>query len=82
MEPAFWAEWYRDEDGFTTEVPQTLVGLTLTLGCKIRLDNLANILIRPEYRVEISNKDFFTRGADFRATKTQHTLGVGAVFYF
>ena len=82
VEPAFRAEWYRDEDGFTTGVPQTLVGLTLTLGYKIGLGNLANILIRPEYRVDISNKDFFTRGADFRATKTQHTLGVGAVFYF
>jgi hypothetical protein len=82
MEPAFRAEWYRDEDGFTTGVPQTLVGLTLTLGYKIGLGNLANILLRPEYRVDISNKDFFTRGADFRATKTQHTLGVGAVFYF
>ena len=82
LEPAFRAEWYRDEDGFTTGVPQTLVGLTLTLGYKIGLGNLANILLRPEYRFDISNKDFFTRGADFRATKTQHTLGVGAVFYF
>jgi Putative beta-barrel porin-2, OmpL-like. bbp2 len=82
LEPAFRAEWYRDEDGFTTGVPQTLAGLTLTLGYKIGLGNLANILIRPEYRVDISSKDFFTRGADFRATKSQHTLGVGAVFYF
>jgi len=82
LEPAFRAEWYRDEDGFTTGVPQTLVGLTLTLGYKIGLGNLANILLRPEYRVDISNKDFFTRGAEFRTTKTQHTLGIGAVFYF
>ena len=82
LEPALRAEWYKDTNGFTTGVPQTLVGLTLTLGYKIGVGNLANILLRPEYRVDISDKAFFTRGADFRATKTQHTLGVGGVFYF
>ncbi len=82
FEPSFRAEWYRDESGFTTGVPQTLVGLTLTLGYKIGVGTMANILLRPEYRFDISNKGFFTRGADFQAAKTQHTLGIGAVFYF
>ena len=82
FEPSFRAEWYRDEDGFTTGVPQTLVGLTLTMGYKIGLWNLAHILLRPEYRFDISNKDFFTKGAGFRSSRTQQTLGLGAVFYF
>ena len=82
LEPSFRAEWYRDEDGFTTGVAQTLVGLTLSLNWKIGLGKLANILLRPEYRVDISNKDFFTRGNDFRSEKIQHTLGIGAVLYF
>lgn len=82
FEPTFRAEWYRDDDGFTTGVAQTLVGLTLTLNYKIGAGKYVNILLRPEYRFDISNKDFFTKGEDFRSRKTQHTLGIGAVFYF
>lgn len=82
FEPSFRAEWYRDDDGFTTGVAQSLVGLTLTLGYKIGVGNLANILLRPEYRFDVSNKAFFTKGAEFRSSKSQHTLGIGAVFYF
>ncbi len=82
FEPSFRAEWYRDGDGFTTGVAQDLVGLTLTLGYKIPAGQYANILVRPEYRFDISDKDFFTKGGDFRSSRTQHTLGVGVVFYF
>src|SRR6266478_5300586 len=82
LEPSFRVEWYRDEDGFTTGVAQTLVGITATLNYKIGLGKLANILLRPEYRVDFSNKNFFTRGSDFRSEKVQHTLGIGAVLYF
>ncbi len=82
FEPVFRAEWYRDADGFTTGVDQDLVGLTLTLNFKLGLGKLANILIRPEYRFDISDENFFTEGDRFRSTKTQHTLGLGTVFYF
>lgn len=82
FEPSFRVEWYRDDDGFTTGVGQSLVGLTLTLGYKIGIGKLANILLRPEYRVDISNKDFFTKRDEFRSKETQHTIGIGAVFYF
>src|SRR3989475_3741058 len=82
LEPSFRAEWYRDEDGFTTGVAQTLIGLTATLNWKIGVGKLANILLRPEYRVDFSNKDFFTRRNNFRSDEIQHTIGVGAVFYF
>lgn len=82
LEPSFRAEWYRDEDGFTTGVRQSLVGLTFTLGYKLGLGKGVQMLLRPEYRVDISNRDFFTKRNDFRSEKTQHTLGIGAVLYF
>jgi len=42
---------------------------------------LANILLRSEYRVDFSNKDFFTRRNNFRSDEIQHTIGVGAMLY-
>ena len=82
FEPALRVEWYRDDDGFTTGVAQDLVGLTLTFNLKLGLGKLANILIRPEYRFDISDANFFTDGNNFRSEKTQHTFGLGTVFYF
>lgn len=82
FEPALRVEWYRDDDGFTTGVAQTLVGITLTMNYKIGLGKFANILLRPEYRFDHSNADFFTHKTDFRSRQTQHTLGIGAVMYF
>lgn len=82
LEPSFRAEWYRDEDGFTTGVKQTLYGFTVTLGYRIGIGKVANILLRPEYRFDISDERFFTRRTDFRSEKTQHTFGIGAVLYF
>jgi len=82
FEPTLRVEWYRDEDGFTTGVVQTLVSVTLTMNYKIGFGKFANILLRPEYRFDHSNEDFFTHKDDFRSRKTQHTLGIGAVVYF
>jgi len=47
-----------------------------------RIGKFANILLRPEYRFDHSNEDFFTHKRDCRSRHTQHTLGVGAVVYF
>lgn len=82
FEPALRVEWFRDDDSFATGVAQSLVGVTLTLNYKIGIKNFANILIRPEYRVDISNEPFYTRNDTFRSEKTQHTLGIGTVLYF
>jgi hypothetical protein len=83
LEPVLRVEWYRDDDSFTTGVTQSLVGVTLTLNYKLGLPGkFAALLLRPEYRVDISNQDFFTHEETFRARKTQHTLGIGAVMYF
>jgi hypothetical protein len=82
LEPTLRVEWYRDDDGFTTGVVQTLVGVTLTVNYKIGIGKFGNILLRPEYRFDHSNEDFFTHKADFRSRQTQHTLGMGAVMFF
>jgi hypothetical protein len=82
FEPTLRVEWYRDADGFTTGIVQSLVGVTLTMNYKIGIGKFANILLRPEYRFDRSNEDFFTHRGDFRSKKTQHTLGAGAVVYF
>lgn len=82
FDPALRLEWFRDENGFATGIAQSLVSVTLTLNYKIGIKNFANILLRPEYRFDISNEKFFTRGDTFRSEKTQHTLGLGAVLYF
>jgi hypothetical protein len=83
LEPVLRVEYYRDAEGFTTGVRQSLVGVTATVNYKIGgIGKFANILIRPEYRFDHSNEDFFTHKSDFRSRHTQHTLGIGTVLYF
>jgi hypothetical protein len=82
LEPALRVEYYDDADGFTTGLEQTLLGITLTLNYRIDLPGKTHILLRPEYRYDRSNRAFFTEGSNFRDGQDQHTLGVGAAFYF
>ena len=82
LEPALRVEYYRDDDGFTTGLRQSLVGVTATINYKIGISKFGNILVRPEYRFDHSNEDFFTHKRDFMSRKTQHTLGIGTVMYF
>ncbi len=82
LEPVLRVEYYRDAEGFTTGVRQSLVGVTATVNYKIGIGKFANILVRPEYRFDHSNEDFFTHKRDFRSRQTQHTLGIGTVVYF
>jgi len=82
LEPTLRVEYYRDAEGFTTGLRQSLVGVTATINYKIGIGKFANILIRPEYRFDHSNEDFFTHKRDFRSRQTQHTLGIGTVMYF
>ncbi|HSX79754.1 MAG TPA: outer membrane beta-barrel protein, partial [Candidatus Saccharimonadia bacterium] len=83
FEPVLRIEYYRDDDGFTTGVRQSLVGVTFTLNYKITVPGkFAALLLRPEYRFDHSNENFFTHKSDFRSRQTQHTLGIGAVVYF
>ena len=83
LEPALRVEYYRDAEGFTTGLRQSLVGVTVTVNYKlVGIGKFANILVRPEYRFDHSNEDFFTHKNAFRSRPTQHTLGVGTVVYF
>ena len=82
LEPALRAEIYNDPDGFTTGVAQTMGEVTLTLNYRIDLPAKTHILVRPEYRYDVSDANFFTEGTKFRDRKDQHTVGVGTVLYF
>ena len=82
FEPAFRAEIYNDPDGFTTGVPQTVGEVTLTLNYRIDLPEKTHLLVRPEYRYDVSDANFFTQGKAFRDRKDQHTIGLGTVLYF
>ena len=82
FEPALRAEVYADPDGFTTGVAQTVGEITLTLNYRVDLPGQAHLLVRPEYRYDVSDAKFFSSGKDFRDGKDQHTLGLGTVLYF
>ena len=82
FEPAFRAEIYNDPDGFTTGVAQTVGEVTLTLNYRIDLPEKTHLLVRPEYRYDVSDANFFTEGKAFRDRKDQHTIGLGTVLYF
>jgi hypothetical protein len=73
-------EWYRDEQGLTTAVAQTLyeatVGLTVT---PFPTDPVgANFKIRPEVRADYSSKRYF----DGLTRHDQYTFALDAIFNF
>jgi Putative beta-barrel porin-2, OmpL-like. bbp2 len=70
-------EWYEDRDGFTTGVPQTLHGATLT--SEFNVDE--QLFTRIEYRRDVSNRPFFANGSSSRV-KPQTTLTVGLFYVF
>lgn len=87
LEPALRAEFYSDKDGWTTGVAQDLIGLTLTLNYKLGNGKFANLLVRPEARIDISSPKnegdhFFSKDDKFRSEDNQATIGLGAVYYF
>ncbi len=71
-------EWFRDRDGFSTGVPQTLKEFTLTAECKLA----EGFIGRLEYRRDWSNEAFFSRGAGPALAKSQSTLLAGFVAAF
>lgn len=80
--PAFRFEWYRDPQGFTTGVPQNLLGYTITLDYKLGNGRWDRVLVRPEWRYDRSTANFFSRNGRFRDTNHQQTVGVAFVYYF
>ncbi len=73
-------EWYRDEEGYTTQLAQNLyeatLGLTLTPFPSDRLGS--NFKVRPEIRYDYSSRAFF----DGLSRHDQFTAAVDAIFNF
>lgn len=73
-------EYYRDEGGYTTGLDQTLleatVGLTIRPFSKDKF--LQNLKIRPEVRIDYSDKNYF----DGFSGHTQVTAAVDAIYNF
>jgi hypothetical protein len=82
LEPVARVEYYRDDDGFTTGVRQSLWGFTATLNWKVGVTKGSAILVRPEIRYDRSDARFFSDSDGFRTSKDQATLGIGLVYYF
>lgn len=64
-------EWYDDVNGFTTGTAQELTEGTLTAELKIR----NNLLMRGEWRRDVSNVPFFDTSTGFEDSQDTLTLG-------
>ncbi len=71
-------EWFKDRDGFSTGVAQTLKEFTMTAEYKM----LEGLLARLEYRGDFSDQPFFDRGDTLAISKSQHTVSFGVVAFF
>lgn len=73
-------EWYRDEEGLTTAIPQTLyeatVGVTISPFPHDAVG--ANFKLRPELRGDYSSRRFF----DGLSRHDQYTFAIDAIFNF
>jgi hypothetical protein len=69
-------EYYNDHTGFTTGTAQHLQEATGTIERRIS----HNLLGRFEYRHDISNQDFFQKGANNALIKNQSTLAGSLIF--
>jgi len=67
------AEFFCDKDGVRTGIPQNLTEITITPEFRI----VKNLLVRPEYRHDWSNKNGFDSKNTAFTKKTQDTLSVG-----
>ena len=83
FDPSVRLEWYRDPDGFTTGVPQNLLGFTATLDYFLGKGDHGKVLVRPEFRYDHSTADFFSAHSTPGLTRRdQPTVGLGLVYYF
>lgn len=70
------AEFFSDEDGARTGTAQELWEVTFTPEYAVN----ENLVIRAEYRHDVSDKDVFDK--DGALSDTQDTLGLNAVYHF
>jgi len=84
FDPSFRAEWYYDPDGFSTGVAQKkLIGFTATLDTFLGKGDNDKILVRPEFRYDHSDANFFSNSTTPGLTrKYQATVGINLIYYF
>jgi hypothetical protein len=70
------AEYFKDKDGVRTGIPQKLKEITITP--EIRLAK--NLLLRPEYRHDWSDKEGFDSKNNAFRKKSQDTIALGVMY--
>jgi len=70
------AEYFNDKDGVRTGIAQELKEITLTADFKIA----KNLLVRPEYRHDWSNKNGFDSEHNTLDKKNQDTIALGVMY--
>jgi len=70
------AEYFNDKDGVRTGIAQELREITLTADFKIA----KNLLVRPEYRHDWSNKNGFDSEHNTLDQKNQDTIALGVMY--
>lgn len=72
------AEMFEDEDGARTGTQQDMWEVTVTPEFTIK----KNLVVRPEYRHDASDKKVFDKGDKTADKKTQDTVAINVFFYF
>jgi maltoporin len=70
------AEYFDDRDGVRTGIPQKLKEITITPEFRI----IKNLLLRPEYRHDWSNRDGFDSHRNTFVKKNQDTIALGMMY--
>lgn len=70
-------EWFRDDDGYATGVPQDVQEVTVTSEYKLG----GSLITRLEWRTDFSNEPVFVNN-DGEAKKNQSTITVGVIYAF
>jgi hypothetical protein len=70
------AEYFGDSNGVRTGIAQSLKGITFTPEFRI----VKNLLVRPEYRHDWSNKDGFDSKNTAFSKKSQDTIALGVMY--
>jgi maltoporin len=69
-------EYFNDKDGVRTGIAQELKEITLTADFKIA----KNLLVRPEYRHDWSDKNAFDSKHNLLDSKSQDTIALGVMY--
>jgi len=71
-------EVFSDDDGSRTGIKQNMWEVTVTPEFTVK----KNMIVRPEYRHDVSDEKVFNKDAKLADNKTQDTVAVNVLFYF